>query len=245
MNVHDSERLAGLLEAAGYVRHAPTPATPPTSSCSTPAPCARTPTTSSTATSGHLYPPRRPTPTCRSRSAAAWPRRTAAGSSRRRRGSTSCSARTTSPSLPVLLERARHNRAAAGRDRRGAAELPVRSARRVATSAFSAWVSVSVGCDNTCTFCIVPSLRGAETDRRPGDVLAEIRALVDSGVVEVTLLGQNVNSYGRSFGDRARVRQAAAGLRRRRRPGAGALHQPAPARLHRRRHRRRWPRRRT
>ena len=63
-------------------------------------------------------------------------------------------------------------------------------------------MSVSVGCDNTCTFCIVPSLRGTETDRRPGDVLAEIRALVDSGVVEVTLLGQNVNSYGRSFGDR-------------------------------------------
>ena len=63
-------------------------------------------------------------------------------------------------------------------------------------------MSISVGCDNRCTFCIVPSLRGAETDRRPGDVLAEIRALVDAGVVEVTLLGQNVNSYGRSFGDR-------------------------------------------
>jgi tRNA-2-methylthio-N6-dimethylallyladenosine synthase len=63
-------------------------------------------------------------------------------------------------------------------------------------------VSVSVGCDNTCTFCIVPSLRGKETDRRPGDVMAEIRALVDDGVTEITLLGQNVNSYGRSFGDR-------------------------------------------
>jgi tRNA-2-methylthio-N6-dimethylallyladenosine synthase len=63
-------------------------------------------------------------------------------------------------------------------------------------------VSISVGCDNTCTFCIVPSLRGTETDRRPDAVLAEIRALVESGVVEVTLLGQNVNSYGRSFGDR-------------------------------------------
>ncbi len=63
-------------------------------------------------------------------------------------------------------------------------------------------MSVSVGCDNRCTFCIVPSLRGAETDRRPGDVLAEIEALVQAGVVEVTLLGQNVNSYGRSFRDR-------------------------------------------
>jgi tRNA-2-methylthio-N6-dimethylallyladenosine synthase len=63
-------------------------------------------------------------------------------------------------------------------------------------------VSISVGCNNTCTFCIVPSLRGKEKDRRPGDVLAEIQALVDDGAIEVTLLGQNVNSYGVEFGDR-------------------------------------------
>jgi tRNA-2-methylthio-N6-dimethylallyladenosine synthase len=63
-------------------------------------------------------------------------------------------------------------------------------------------VSVSVGCNNTCTFCIVPSLRGKEMDRRPGEVLAEIEALVAEGVSEVTLLGQNVNSYGVEFGDR-------------------------------------------
>jgi tRNA-2-methylthio-N6-dimethylallyladenosine synthase len=63
-------------------------------------------------------------------------------------------------------------------------------------------VSISVGCSNTCTFCIVPSLRGKENDRRPGDVLAEIRALVEDGAIEVTLLGQNVNSYGVDFGDR-------------------------------------------
>ena len=104
-------------------------------------------------------------------------------------------------SLPVLLERARHNRAAqveiVDALQNFPSDLPTRR-----ESAFSAWVSVSVGCDNTCTFCIVPSLRGTETDRRPGDVLAEIRALVESGVIEVTLLGQNVNSYGRSFGDR-------------------------------------------
>ena len=69
-------------------------------------------------------------------------------------------------------------------------------------SVFAAWVSISVGCNNTCTFCIVPALRGKEKDRRPGDILAEIEALVADGVVEVTLLGQNVNAYGVEFGDR-------------------------------------------
>ena len=63
-------------------------------------------------------------------------------------------------------------------------------------------MSISVGCNNTCTFCIVPSLRGKEKDRRPGDILNEIRLLVDDGAIEVTLLGQNVNSYGVEFGDR-------------------------------------------
>ncbi|MEP6814201.1 MAG: MiaB/RimO family radical SAM methylthiotransferase, partial [Marmoricola sp.] len=59
-----------------------------------------------------------------------------------------------------------------------------------------------VGCNNTCTFCIVPALRGKEKDRRPGEILAEIEALVAEGVTEVTLLGQNVNTYGVEFGDR-------------------------------------------
>jgi tRNA-2-methylthio-N6-dimethylallyladenosine synthase len=63
-------------------------------------------------------------------------------------------------------------------------------------------VSIAVGCNNTCTFCIVPALRGREKDRRPGEILREISALVDDGVLEVTLLGQNVNSYGAEFGDR-------------------------------------------
>ena len=69
-------------------------------------------------------------------------------------------------------------------------------------SAYAAWVSISVGCNNTCTFCIVPALRGKEKDRRPGEILAEIEALVAEGVTEVTLLGQNVNAYGVEFGDR-------------------------------------------
>jgi tRNA-2-methylthio-N6-dimethylallyladenosine synthase len=103
--------------------------------------------------------------------------------------------------LPALLERARHNRQAQVEIVEALQNFPSDLPSR-RESPFSAWVSISVGCDNTCTFCIVPSLRGTEADRRPGDVLAEIRALVASGVVEITLLGQNVNSYGRSFGDR-------------------------------------------
>jgi tRNA-2-methylthio-N6-dimethylallyladenosine synthase len=64
---------------------------------------------------------------------------------------------------------------------------------------FHAWVSVSVGCDNACTFCIVPFVRGPQVSRRLGDVLDEVRRLADDGVVEVTLLGQNVNTYGRDL----------------------------------------------
>ena len=66
-----------------------------------------------------------------------------------------------------------------------------------------AWVAISVGCDNTCTFCIVPSLRGQERSRRIGEVVAEVEQLVDDDVVEVTLLGQNVNSYGRDLAGRS------------------------------------------
>jgi tRNA-2-methylthio-N6-dimethylallyladenosine synthase len=67
-----------------------------------------------------------------------------------------------------------------------------------------AWVSISVGCDNTCAFCIVPALRGPERSRSVGDILAEVQGLVADDVIEVTLLGQNVNSYGRDLDGRAR-----------------------------------------
>jgi len=63
----------------------------------------------------------------------------------------------------------------------------------------SAWVTIQVGCNNTCTFCIVPAVRGPEISRRPGDILREVRALAADGVVEVTLLGQNVNTFGRDL----------------------------------------------
>jgi tRNA-2-methylthio-N6-dimethylallyladenosine synthase len=104
-------------------------------------------------------------------------------------------------SLPVLLERARVADEAQVEILESLEVFPSTLPTK-RESAYAAWVSISVGCNNTCTFCIVPALRGKEKDRRPGDVLAEIRALVAEGVSEVTLLGQNVNSYGVEFGDR-------------------------------------------
>lgn len=102
--------------------------------------------------------------------------------------------------LPTLLERARHNDKAQIEIVDSLEAFPsVLPAKR--ESSYAGWVSISVGCNNTCTFCIVPSLRGKEEDRRPGDILAEVQALVDQGVTEVTLLGQNVNSYGVNFAD--------------------------------------------
>ncbi|BDX32951.1 tRNA-2-methylthio-N(6)-dimethylallyladenosine synthase [Mycobacterium antarcticum] len=103
-------------------------------------------------------------------------------------------------SLPTLLDRARHNRVAEVEIVEALQQFPstLPASRE---SAYAAWVSISVGCNNTCTFCIVPSLRGKETDRRPDDVLAEVQSLVEQGVLEVTLLGQNVNAYGVSFAD--------------------------------------------
>jgi tRNA-2-methylthio-N6-dimethylallyladenosine synthase len=67
-----------------------------------------------------------------------------------------------------------------------------------------AWVSIAVGCNNACTFCIVPSLRGPERSRRIGEIMDEARALVADDVVEITLLGQNVNSYGRDLAGASR-----------------------------------------
>jgi tRNA-2-methylthio-N6-dimethylallyladenosine synthase len=88
----------------------------------------------------------------------------------------------------------------------------------------SAWVTVQVGCNNTCTFCIVPSVRGVEISRRPGDIVREVERLAADGVVEVTLLGQNVDTYGRDlaldgrrrpiFGELLRRVGAVGGIRR-------------------------------
>lgn len=102
--------------------------------------------------------------------------------------------------LPSLLSRSEHNKRAEVEIVDSLEQFPsVLPAKR--ESAYAGWVSVSVGCNNTCTFCIVPSLRGKEVDRRPSDILAEVQALVEQGVSEVTLLGQNVNAYGVNFSD--------------------------------------------
>src|SRR5262245_61699235 len=75
-----------------------------------------------------------------------------------------------------------------------AGDLPVRRERP-----FQAWVQVSMGCNSKCAYCIVPAVRGREQSRRPGDIVAEVTALAGDGVREITLLGQNVNSYGRDL----------------------------------------------
>ena len=97
-------------------------------------------------------------------------------------------------SLPVLLERARIEEASQVEIKESLehfpSTLPVKR-----DSAFSAWVSVSVGCNNTCTFCIVPQLRGIEKDRPASEIMSEVKGLVDQGVIEITLLGQNAVSY--------------------------------------------------
>jgi tRNA-2-methylthio-N6-dimethylallyladenosine synthase len=100
-----------------------------------------------------------------------------------------------------------------GEERAFAAALPTHRERR-----FQAWVQVSMGCNSVCSYCIVPAVRGRETSRRAGEVLAEIERLAAEGVREVTLLGQNVNSYGRdvgsSFAELLRAVDAVEGIER-------------------------------
>jgi tRNA-2-methylthio-N6-dimethylallyladenosine synthase len=98
-------------------------------------------------------------------------------------------------------------------ERTFAAGLPMHRER-----GFQAWVQISMGCNSVCSYCIVPAVRGKEVSRRPGDILAEITRLAGDGVKEVTLLGQNVNSYGRdlqtSFAQLLRAVDAVAGIER-------------------------------
>src|SRR3954464_11519760 len=82
-----------------------------------------------------------------------------------------------------------------GEERSFAGTLPMHRER-----SFQAWVQISMGCNSVCSYCIVPAVRGREVSRRPGEILAEVTRLAADGVKEVTLLGQNVNSYGRDLG---------------------------------------------
>src|SRR5205809_3835601 len=104
-----------------------------------------------------------------------------------------------------------------GEERKFAATLPMHRERR-----FQAWVQISMGCNSTCSYCIVPAVRGREISRQPGDVLAEVVELARQGVRELTLLGQNVNSWGRDllpeihteFGELLRACDAVDGIER-------------------------------
>ena len=239
MNVHDSERLSGLLEDAGYAplggrRRS---ATAPTSSSSTPARCARTPTTSCTATSATSRRKKRSRPGMQIAVGGCLAQKDRDTIVRKAPWVDVVFGTHNIGSLPALLDRARHNEEAQVEILEALEVFPSTLPTK-RDSAAAGWVSISVGCNNTCTFCIVPSLRGKEKDRRPGEILAEVQALVDDGAIEVTLLGQNVNTYGVEFGDRGAFAKLLRACGHDRRPGAGAVHQPAPGRVHRRRHRR-------
>jgi tRNA-2-methylthio-N6-dimethylallyladenosine synthase len=199
MNMHDSERLAGLLETAGY-RRAEDGADPDVVVFNT---CAVRENADNRlyGNLGHLLPVKNAHPGMQIAVGGCLAQKDRAAITKRAPWVDVVFGTHNIGSLPVLLERARVQEQAQVEILESLERFPsVLPARR--ESPYSAWVAISVGCNNTCTFCIVPSLRGREEDRRPGDVLAEIRALVAEGVIEVTLLGQNVNSYGVGFGDR-------------------------------------------
>jgi tRNA-2-methylthio-N6-dimethylallyladenosine synthase len=199
MNMHDSERLAGLLEEAGYQRAADGTA-PDVVVFNT---CAVRENADNRlyGNLGHLLPVKNAHPGMQIAVGGCLAQKDRAGITARAPWVDVVFGTHNIGSLPALLDRARVQQQAQVEILESLERFPsVLPARR--ESPYSAWVAISVGCNNTCTFCIVPSLRGREEDRRPGDVLAEIRALAADGVVEVTLLGQNVNSYGAGFGDR-------------------------------------------
>ncbi|GAA3757570.1 tRNA (N6-isopentenyl adenosine(37)-C2)-methylthiotransferase MiaB [Salinactinospora qingdaonensis] len=199
MNVHDSERLSGLLEDAGYERAAED-ATPDVVVFNT---CAVRENADNRlyGNLGHLRPVKDAHPGMQIAVGGCLAQKDRGEIVRRAPWVDVVFGTHNIGSLPALLDRAQVQREAQVEIHESLDAFPSTLPTR-RESAYAAWVAISVGCNNTCTFCIVPSLRGKERDRRPGDILAEIRALVAEGVVEVTLLGQNVNAYGSEFGDR-------------------------------------------
>ena len=200
MNVHDSERLTGLLEEAGYVAAAGADSQADVVVFNT---CAVRENADNKlyGNLGHLAPVKAKYPGMQIAVGGCLAQKDRGEITRKAPWVDVVFGTHNIGSLPALLERARVNDEAQVEILESLEVFPSTLPTR-RESAYAAWVSVSVGCNNTCTFCIVPSLRGKEMDRRPGDILAEVRALVAEGVSEVTLLGQNVNAYGVEFGDR-------------------------------------------
>ncbi|WP_029112623.1 tRNA (N6-isopentenyl adenosine(37)-C2)-methylthiotransferase MiaB [Mycobacterium sp. URHB0044] len=198
MNVHDSERLAGLLEQAGYLRAAEgTDADVVVFNT-----CAVRENADNKlyGNISHLVPRKQANPDMQIAVGGCLAQKDRDAVLKRAPWVDVVFGTHNIGSLPALLDRARHNRVAQVEIEEALREFPS-SLPAARESGYAAWVSISVGCNNTCTFCIVPALRGKEVDRRPGDILAEVQSLVDQGVLEVTLLGQNVNAYGVSFAD--------------------------------------------
>ncbi|HSK54837.1 MAG TPA: tRNA (N6-isopentenyl adenosine(37)-C2)-methylthiotransferase MiaB [Jiangellales bacterium] len=199
MNVHDSERLAGLLEEAGYARadEGQEPDVVVLNTCAV----RENADNKLYGNLGHLAPVKQRRPGMQVAVGGCLAQKDRGDIVRRAPWVDVVFGTHNVGSLPVLLERARVEQEAQVEILEALEVFPSTLPTR-RDSAYAAWVAVSVGCNNTCTFCIVPALRGREKDRRPGDVLAEVEVLVAEGVLEVTLLGQNVNAYGVEFGDR-------------------------------------------
>jgi tRNA-2-methylthio-N6-dimethylallyladenosine synthase len=215
MNVHDSERLAGLLEEAGY-RPADPEQTPDLIVFNT---CAVRENADNRlyGNLGHLRPLKIANPDLQIAVGGCLAQKDRAVIVDRAPWVDVVFGTHNLGALPALLDRARVRDEAQVEIREQLDGFPSNlPARR--DSAYSGWVAISVGCNNTCTFCIVPSLRGKEEDRSPEEILAEVEALVSDGVIEVTLLGQNVNAYrhaGRQgFADLLRGCGQVEGLRR-------------------------------
>jgi tRNA-2-methylthio-N6-dimethylallyladenosine synthase len=203
MNGHDSERLSGLLESAGYVDLAAVSDPPETADVVVFNTCAVRENADNKlyGNLGQLRPAKIKNPDMQIAVGGCLAQKDRATIVRKAPWVDVVFGTHNMGSLPALLDRARHNKRAQVEILESLEVFPSTLPTR-RDSAYSAWVSISVGCNNTCTFCIVPALRGKEMDRRPGDILAEIEALVAQGVIEVTLLGQNVNTYGVEFGDK-------------------------------------------
>ncbi|WP_232383712.1 tRNA (N6-isopentenyl adenosine(37)-C2)-methylthiotransferase MiaB [Actinomadura violacea] len=196
MNVHDSERLSGLLEAAGYVRAGE--AEPDVVVFNT---CAVRENADNRlyGNLGHLRPVKDGRPGMQIAVGGCLAQKDRDTIVKRAPWVDVVFGTHNIGSLPALLERSRVQSEAQVEIEESLVTFPSTLPTR-RESPYAAWVSISVGCNNTCTFCIVPSLRGKEKDRRPGEILAEVEALVGEGALEITLLGQNVNAYGSGFG---------------------------------------------